>query len=52
MNIAKEAINDFNCITYPSGATFSPFDCMRLNERSRSFLKDKTSSVYGGKKLW
>lgn len=45
------AINDFDCIANSSAATFSPYDCMRLNEESRSFLKDKISASFSGKRV-
>lgn len=43
VRIAGLVINDFDCIATSSTATFSPYDCMKLNDKSRSFLKDKTS---------
>lgn len=45
------AINDFDCIASSSTAKFSPYDCMRLNEESRSFLKDKISASSCGKRV-
>jgi len=44
-------INDFDCITKSPPTKFSPYDCMKLNEESRSFLRDKIGSPFNGRKV-
>jgi Icc-related predicted phosphoesterase len=47
----RPLISDFDCITKSSTAKFSPHDCLKLNQESRSFLKDEISSSFTGKKV-
>jgi len=49
--IAGQWISDFDCIATSIIATFSPYDCVKLNEQSRSFLKEKTSGSSCDKKV-
>jgi Icc-related predicted phosphoesterase len=51
VRMAGLAICDFDCIATSTIATFSPYDCIKLNEQSRSFLKDKTSASSCDKKV-
>lgn len=51
VSIIEYAMNDFNCIRNSSTENFSPYDCIRLNEGSRSFLRDRIDTSSCGKKV-
>jgi len=44
-------INDFYWIHKSSNHRFTPYDCLELNEKSRSFLRNERDSPYHGKKV-
>ncbi|MDH5450871.1 MAG: metallophosphoesterase family protein [Candidatus Bathyarchaeota archaeon] len=49
--LARSMISDFMVIKKSSTSTFSPFDCSRLNEESRRFLKQEVDAPFNGRKV-
>lgn len=51
VRIIERAINDFDCIRNSATERFSPYDCVRLNEESRLFLRDRIGGSFCGKRV-
>ncbi|UCB60802.1 MAG: metallophosphoesterase family protein [Candidatus Bathyarchaeota archaeon] len=49
--LVETMVSDFFVIDKSSHSKFSPRDCIRLNQASRTYLKEEVNAAFGGKKV-